>query len=148
MNGKSQTPRECTFRAGAGGTKNKPPLAGSTTRCYEKASDAVRVYRFRQYSISACYDRPGLLSVVRTWAITCVLRLNCLNACTAELFTGQEPTNHDLRRRGKHGPTPRALANGRLSGDKPKSAVRKVQCIVPHTTAAAAIAWLAGWMNG
>jgi len=49
MNGKTQTPRECTFRAGAGGTKNKPPMAGSTNRCYEKASDAVR--RTSYYSI-------------------------------------------------------------------------------------------------
>jgi len=42
MNGKTLNPRECTFRAGVGGCKNKPPLAGSTTRCYEKAADAVR----------------------------------------------------------------------------------------------------------
>ena len=80
MNGTSETPRECTFRAGAGGTESKPPLAGSTTRCYEKASDAVRVcarvrararavcvcvYRLRQYSIS------GPLLKRQAWVAVC-----------------------------------------------------------------------------
>lgn len=45
MVGKTEVPHECTFRAGAGGTRNKPPSAGATTRCYEKASDAKQPAR-------------------------------------------------------------------------------------------------------